>query len=141
MVCRNRLELKQTEELQNLTTILPRMVLALENIEKVRKERLALREKENLQRKGRLESKQKGEKAAKTVKSSRKRPDVGEKDDFAEFMGKAQADALSEDTAIEATDDVPVETGKDDEKTKKKQVKFEVAEDDRSSVSSGSYER
>lgn len=123
-----------------MTTVLPRMVLALENNEKVRKERLALKEKQEEERKGRLELEQKGEKAPKTVKSSRKRPDVGEKDDFTEFMEKAQADALSEDTTIEADDDVKVGKGKDDEK-KKKRVKFEESDDDHSSFLYDPYEK
>ena len=121
-----------------MTTVLPCMVLALENNEKARKERLALEEKEEEEKKGRLELKQKGGKAPKTVKSSRKRPDVGEKDDFTEFMEKAQADALSEDTAIEVDGDVKVGKGKDE---RKKRVKFEESDDDHSSFSYDPYER
>ena len=114
------------------------MVLGLENNEKARKERLALEEKENKAKMERLESKEKGEKAPKTVKSSRKRPDVGEKDDFADFIEKAQADALSEDTAIEADDEVQFEKEKE---KKKKQVKFAETNDDLSSISYDPYEK
>jgi hypothetical protein len=73
--------------------------------------------------------KEKQKDAPKTVKSSKKRPDVGEKDDFAEFIENAKADALSEDTMIDPEKDEVL-----DEKTKK-QVKF-LDEEDHSSVSS-----
>jgi hypothetical protein len=133
-IYRNRLEPKQIEELKHLTTVLPRMVLALESTEKVKKERLALEEKE---RDERLKLKDMGGKVPKTVKSSRKRPDVGEKDDFTEFIDKAEADALGEDTAIEADDDAHV----DKEKAKKKKVKFAGTDDDSSSLSYDPYEK
>lgn len=115
----NRLEPKQVEELKNLTTLVPRMVQTLEKTEKERKERLALEDK-----------KEKGKEAPKTVKSSRKRPDVGEKDDFAEFIEKAEADASSEDTMIDVDENTQVP-----DKKKKKQVKFAEG-DDHSSISS-----
>lgn len=133
----NRLEPKQIEELKHLTTVLPRMVLALESTEKMKRERLAMEEKEEKERDERLKLKEMGEKAPKTVKSSRKRPDVGEKDDFTEFIEKAEADALSEDTAIEADDDAHVDKGK----TKKKKVKFSGTDDDSNSLSYDPYEK
>jgi hypothetical protein len=67
--------------------------------------------------------------APKTVKSSRKRPDVGEKDDFAEFIENTEADTSSEDTVFDF-DKIEAQGKKN-----KKQVKF-VEDDDRSSVSS-----
>lgn len=120
---------------------MPRAVLSLENKEKVRKERLALEEKKNKAKMERLELKEKGEKgekAPKSVKSSRKRPDVGEKNDFADFIEKAQADTLSEDTAIEADDEVQFDKEKE---KKKKQVKFAGTDDDSSSISYDPYEK
>lgn len=115
----NRLEQAEERELKHLTTLVPGMVYGLERIEKERKERLGVKEE-----------KEKKEKAPKTVKSSRKRPDVGEKDDFAEFIEKAEADASSEDTVIEADGDVK------GQKKEKKRVKFAELDDDSSSVSS-----
>lgn len=105
-----------------MTTLVPRMVQTLEKTEKERKERLSLEDKKG--------KKEKGKETPKTVKSSRKRPDVGEKDDFAEFIEKAaEADAMSEDTMVDV-DNIPVQ-----DKKKKKQVKFAV-DNDHSSVSS-----
>ena len=74
------------------------------------------------------DKKEKQKEAPKTVKSSRKRPDVGEKDDFAEFIENAEADNSSEDTMIDPEKHEPQDK-------KKKQVKF-VDGDDRNSVSS-----
>jgi len=113
----NRLDPKQAEDLKHLSTLIPLMVRTLEKTEKDKKEKLALEEK-----------RQRLKEAPKTVKSSRKRPDVGEKDDFAEFIKAAETDALSEDTIIDI--DINEVRGKKN----KKQVRFE--DDDRSSVSS-----
>jgi hypothetical protein len=124
----NRLPPQLASEFKNLITLLPGMVYGLERIEKERKERLAVEEEEKEKK-----DKEKEEEVPKTVKSSRKRPDVGEKDDFAEFIEKAEADASSEDTVIEADDNIK---GQRKEKKEKKRVKFAQLDDDRSSVSS-----
>lgn len=84
---------------------------------------------QTLERTEKDKKKEKQKDAPKTVKSSRQRPDVGEKDDFAEFIENAEADALSEDTMIDLD-----KSEARDRKTKK-QVKF-ADDDDRSSVSS-----
>ena len=110
---RNRLDTKQAEELKGLNTLLPRIVQTLERNEKDRKS-------------------EKQKESPKTVKSSRKRPDVGEKEDFSEFIEHAETDASSQDTIIDLEKDYL-----EDKNTKntKKRVKF-VEDDDRSSVSS-----
>jgi len=93
------------------------MIQTLEKVEKNKKQQLADEEK-----------KEKQKLAQKTVKSSRKRPDVGEKEDFAEFIKKAGEDTSSEDTILGPDSGVR-------EKKLKKRVQF-VEDDDRSSVSS-----
>jgi hypothetical protein len=94
------------------------MVQTLETIQKEKKERLAIEKK-----------KEQREQVNKTVKSSRKRPDVGGRNEYTEFIENAKADALSEDTMIDLEkDDVQ-------DRRNKRQVKF-ANDDDRSSVSS-----
>ena len=120
LLARNRLDDKQAAELKTLITFVPRMVHILEKSENEKKERLALEKK-----------KERATDASKTVKSSRKRPDIGEMDDFAEFIGKAEADASSEDTICEGDADVKIPM-----KETKKQVRLTESDDDHSSISS-----
>lgn len=77
-VARNKLSPEQAEEYQSLLALLPQLVKSIERGEENKKERIAW----EARKAARVERERLAAEAEKLLRSSKNRPDVGQKDDF-----------------------------------------------------------
>jgi len=110
----NRLTPEQTKEFKSLTALLPQLVRTIERAEEIKKERREYEaqkaaaeqaEKDRIEaEKARMEAEKARVDAEKALKSSRNRPDVGQKDDLEKpVLERKNSNAASELTMIEPT--------------------------------------